>query len=67
MSELLDALAQRAGFAMTRAEAWKTHRCVRCGGPAPKHTSEHLLDHREWLITALCGKCFDAITSEPDE
>lgn len=56
----LDALARRL-FGRTKDEAWEAGECIRCRLPVDLR-SLPTLDRREYVLTALCPVCFEALT-----
>jgi hypothetical protein len=65
LSSLLESM-QRGLYGWTKADAHALSLCIKCRSlAAPKcHTKE---DTREYLISGLCGECFEAITKDPEE
>ncbi len=63
--KILDALAKRAGFAMTREAAARQMCCVRCALPVSVAWSKEDCD--EWRISFLCPACYAAIMVEETE
>ncbi len=51
-------------YGMTQKEAWDQDICIKCRQP-PLPRCPGPLDMKEYLISALCGICFDEITKEP--
>ena len=53
-------------YGITQQEAWDQGICICCKDHAmTKNESE--LDKAEYLISALCGPCFDNITKESED
>ncbi len=62
---LLDKLAKRAGFAMTRQEALISHCCARCSKPVGRRYSfRDDISWREYGISALCQRCQDDLDEQ---
>ena len=53
----------KAGFGMTRAEAWKDGLCVECKKPATFYSEA---GRKEYKLSAMCEPCFDAMFAEPE-
>jgi hypothetical protein len=63
---VLDAIAQHAGFKLTRTQAHKENRCVKCAESIEGRI--YSADGRkEWQNSALCELCFDDLFEDTEE